>query len=308
MSFINEESHLVNIQNSAGWVVSIANTVAGGDIVSVANSAGWIIAQSNTAGMTVNVINSAGWTVNVANSAGGSVNIINSAGWVVAQSNTAEQTFFLLNSSAVAITNTSLSTVIQNSAGWTVGVGSTSIVNSAGWVVAQSNTDGMTVLIRNSAGWVVNIANSAGWVANVSSTILNSAGWNVAVSNTGNIGLIGGYDTSKVYDGGAAVILKYATINVLNTSNTVIVNAVSDKRIRVMSVMLISRSTNNATIQSGSSSAVSLHGAAYLAANVGFVLSFHPNGWFQTATSTLLNINTTAADSIGGCITYLETS
>lgn len=301
MSFINEESHLVTIENSAGWIVSIANTVAGGDIVSISNSAGWVVAQSNTSGMSVNIINSAGWVFAQSNTSGGNVNIINSAGWVFAQSNTAGM--------VVSVANT---------AGITVGVGSTSIVNSAGWVVAQSNTDGIIALIRNSAGWVVNasstILNSAGWIVAQSNTdgitafIKNSAGWNVAVSNTGNIALVRAYDTAKSYDGGTQVTLKYATINVLNTSNTVIVNAVTDKRIRVMSIMLISRSTNNATIQSGSSSGVSLHGAAYLAANVGFVLNFHPNGWFQTATSTLLNINTTAADSIGGCITYLETS
>src|SRR3990167_5421530 len=90
---------------------------------------------------------------------------------------------------------------ISNSAGWLVGVGSTSIVNSAGWIVSVSNTAGITANIINSAGWIVAISNtsplvsvqnSAGWIFAQSNTsplvsVENSAGWIVNVANTGGV-------------------------------------------------------------------------------------------------------------------------
>jgi len=95
-----------SIVNSAGWVVSIANT-AGLSIsvgsVSIVNSAGWTVGVGSTS-----IVNSAGWVVSIANTQGivvasGSTNIINSAGWVVAQSNTAGMTVNVINSAGWAV-------------------------------------------------------------------------------------------------------------------------------------------------------------------------------------------------------------
>src|SRR3990167_8627623 len=73
-----------------------------------------------------------------------------------------------------------------------------------------------------------------------------------------------------------------------------------------MSLMLVSQGTGLLTWQSGSSSGVGLTGPVYLAANVGYVLPFNPNGWFQTGVETLLNANLTTSTSIGGFITFYE--
>lgn len=143
MTFLNEESRKVLIENSAGWIVT-----TGGGSTNIVNSAGWVVAQSNTEGLgvivrggTVNIINSAGWVFAQSNTAGqsfslegGSINIINSAGWVFAQSNTAGQTFSLQG-------------------------GTINIINSAGWIVAQSNTAGMSAFAIDSAavGAVVSV-------------------------------------------------------------------------------------------------------------------------------------------------------
>ena len=130
------------------------------------------------------------WNLNTApGAAGGSVTITNSSalqitntsltvlvqnssGWIFAQSNTAGESTYIINSAGwiVSVANTSPLVSIQNSAGWLVNASST-ILNSAGWVVAQSNTAGMTVNVINSAGWVVNVANTGGVF-----TILNSGG------------------------------------------------------------------------------------------------------------------------------------
>ena len=195
------------------------------------------------------------------------------------------------NSSSILITNTSLTVMVQNSSGWNIGVGSTSIVNSAGWVVSVANTIGLVI-----ASGSMNIINSSGWVLSASSTIMNSSR------------LVTTYDCAYAMDGTALVTLQYGTINITNSTNTIIVRAQSDTRIKVMSLMLVSQGTGLLTWQSGSSSGVGLTGPVYLAANVGYVLPFNPNGWFQTGVETLLNANLTTSTSIGGCITYFMTS
>lgn len=250
-------SPLVSIQNSAGWIVSIANTVAGGDIVQISNSAGWVVSIANTVagGDIVQISNSAGWIVNVANTGG-----------------------------SVVVSNTQ--TAIN-------------IINSAGWIFAQSNTSPL-VSVQNSAGWIVAVSNTNNVVS-----VANTGG-SIVVSNSSNIANT--YDTSYVMDGPNRLVFQYGTINITNSTNTVIVKAISDKRIRVISAFLISQGTGLLTWQSGSSSGIGLTGPVYLAANVGYVLPEHQGGWFQTGTSTLLNLNFPSATSIGGCLTYLATS
>ena len=207
--------------------------------------------------------------------------------------------------------------VVSNSIGWIVNQANTSaggdvvsISNSAGWIFAQSNTSPL-VSIQNSSGWIFNQANTANQTVIIvggSINVVNTAGIVVAISNTANNTVANAYDTNKIWDGTTELRMKYKAVAINGTSNTLIVNAVSDKRIRVMSLFVISNTINNLVWQSGSSAATDLTGVTFLASNVGYVLPFNPNGWFQTGTSTLLNALTTAQNSIGGCITYLETS
>ena len=360
-------SPLVSIQNSAGWVVSIANTVAGGDLVSINNSAGWVVSASST------ILNSAGWIVGISNTANWVVNasstILNSAGWVVGVSNTAGWSVAVSNTlpgwdvkvGSTSIVNSAGWVVsVANTAGWLVGVGSVSIVNSAGWIVSLATTAGVSTVVQSAAlittsrtavilnsgglfamqsgawnvgitntlpGWQVkmdstSIVNSAGWIVSQSNTdgmtvnVINSAGWVFAQSNTANqtvavlnsSSFVTTYDTSRMYDGTTQLTMAYSSLTVSNSGNTVVINAQTDKRIRVMSVFLMSYNTTSLIWQSGSSTSLNLTGSTYLATNVGYVLPFHPNGWFQTQTSTLLNINLSSPTSIGGCITYLITS
>ncbi len=260
---VNSQNLGVNVQNSAGWVVYIANTVAGGNAVTVTNSGGLYAMQSGP------------WSVSVLNSSA------------------LQGTFTILNSSALSITNTvfavsNTSPLVQ-------------VTNSAGWVMAQSNTSPL-VQVQNSAGWVVAQSNTAGMSAN----IINSANWVIAQSNTN--GLVTTYDTNRVYDGTTSTTMRYATIVVGGSGNTALVNAVSSNRIRVMSMFLISSGTGTVFIQSASSSATNLTGPIFLAANVGFVLDFNPNGWFQTAAATQLSLSSSTINSMGGCLTYIVCS
>ena len=150
-------------------------------------------------------------------------------------------------------------------------IGLVAVTNSAGWIFSQSNTNGSTV------------------------TIINSS----RLATT--------YDVTYAMDGTALVTMKYGTINIVNSTNTIVVNAISNSRIKVMSVFLMSQGTGLLTWQSATGG-VGITGPTYLATNVGYVLPFNQNGWFQTGVAAELGINLTTPTSIGGCISYLTTS
>ncbi len=252
-------------------LIGTINTIAigAGNNVTVTNSGGLFAMQSGAWTVSSTILNSAGWIVNVANT-GGNVNITNSAGWVFAQSNTNNQ-----------------GVIVQNSGGLFA-------QQSGPWTVTVANTGGtaLSPTIANTAGWIVAISNTAG----TTTTILNSSNF------------VTTYDSSRMYDGTTQLTMQYASINIVNSTNTVLVNAQTNLRIKIMSMMMIAQGTGLVTIQSGSSSGIGLTGPIYLAANVGFVLPFNQNGWMQTQTSTQLNLNLTSPTSIGGCISYLATS
>lgn len=171
------------------------------------------------------------------------------------------------------------------------------IANSAGWIVSVSNTGG-SVLVSNTQT-AINIINSAGWVMAQSNTsplvqIQNSAGWIIDSM----------LESSSMGVAGVARTPGFAIISVSATDNT-IVSAVADRRIRVLSMDMMAATPINGRFQSGVAG-TNLTGYSFMGASGGLVRPFNPAGWFQTATNTLLNLNLTAAQSVGGCLTYLE--
>lgn len=139
----------VGISNSAGWVVSIANTIAGGSLVSINNSAGWIVNVANTSPL-VQVQNSAGWIVNVANTGGSvvvsntqtAINIINSAGWIINQANT---------------------------------VGNINIINSAGWATYALDSAAVGSVVTAIASTVGTVTLAASQTKRVALSIYNAS-------------------------------------------------------------------------------------------------------------------------------------
>ena len=230
--------------------------------------------QANTipGGSAVTITNSGG--LFAMQSGAWNVGITNTLpGWQVKMDSTS-----IVNSAGwvVSIANTAGwligvgSVSIVNSAGWTVGVGSTSIVNSAGWVVFQANTAGMTINIINSSGWIID-------------SMIESSSMGVS---------------------GVARTPGFAVIAASSQDN-VIVSAVVGRRIRVISMDIMAQVAVNARFQSGTGG-TNLTGFSFIGGSGGLVRPFNPAGWFQTATSTLLSLNLTAATSVGGCLTYLE--
>jgi hypothetical protein len=75
----------------------------------------------------------------------------------------------------------------------------------------------------------------------------------------------------------------------------------------VLAAAFMANGTVNVKFQSGAGG-TDLTGLFYLVANTGAALPYNPAGWFETAVTTLLNLNLSAAIAVGGCITYIEVS
>ncbi len=103
---------------------------------------------------------------------------------------------------------------------------------------------------------------------------------------------------------GSSLTVKYAVIDHAVSGDNTIVAAVTGKRIRVVSLCLISTGTVNVRFESGASG-TALTGQMNLVANAGFVLNENHSGWFQTAAGSLLNLELSGATSVDGMLTYI---
>lgn len=112
-------------------------------------------------------------------------------------------------------------------------------------------------------------------------------------------------ETSQMTAAGTILTLKFAAIAASSSGNNTLVAAVTSKKIRVLALYLVSNGTVNVKFQSGAGG-TDLTGLAYLVANTGFVLPYNPVGWFETAVTTLLNANLSAAIAVGGSLVYVE--
>lgn len=99
--------------------------------------------------------------------------------------------------------------------------------------------------------------------------------------------------------------VKYAVIDCASSGDNTLVAAVTGKKIRVISCMLISAGTVTTRFESGTGG-TALTGQMNLIANTGYVLPYNPDGWFETASAALLNLELSAAISVDGCLTYVE--
>lgn len=99
-------------------------------------------------------------------------------------------------------------------------------------------------------------------------------------------------------------VKRVAIDNASNGDNT-LVAAVTGKKIRVLSIVLISTGAVTVRFESGASG-TALSGQMALAANVGFSSGYSPVGHFETAAGELLNLELSGATSVDGFLTYLE--
>ncbi len=104
--------------------------------------------------------------------------------------------------------------------------------------------------------------------------------------------------------------MKYAIVNASASGSNTIVAAVTNKRIRVLSYVIIAAGDVSATWQSASNAlsgpmASAAHGGA--APSAGQATPGGLIGQFETNQGEALNLNLSAAVAVGGHITYIVT-
>lgn len=98
---------------------------------------------------------------------------------------------------------------------------------------------------------------------------------------------------------------KYAVIDDASSGDNEIVALVASRKIRVLSMFMISAGTVAARFESDAAG-TALTGQMNLIANSGFVLPFNPAGWFETVAGESLNLELSDAISVDGSLTYIE--
>ena len=110
--------------------------------------------------------------------------------------------------------------------------------------------------------------------------------------------------TDTLYNGETPLVPKFAAINATGNGDNTLVAGVPTKKVRVLSLFAIASNDVTGTIQSSTTGAIA--GPLTLSNVYGFVLNYNPNGWFQTATGELLNLNLSSAVQVGGSLSYIE--
>ena len=106
--------------------------------------------------------------------------------------------------------------------------------------------------------------------------------------------------------GDATSAVKFGVIDdATSGDNTLQAAAGAGIKIRVLALFMISAGTATARFESGTGG-TALTGQMTLVANSGFTLPYNPEGWFETADNTLLNLELSAAVSMDGCFAYVE--
>ena len=104
--------------------------------------------------------------------------------------------------------------------------------------------------------------------------------------------------------------VKFAEIDSAGNETFDVVAAVTGKRIRVMSYVLSAAGAQIVKFQSkGAGAAVELSGTGIhtiAAVNNTFAAAHNPAGWFETVSGEKLQVVSSAANALGGHLSYVE--
>jgi hypothetical protein len=105
---------------------------------------------------------------------------------------------------------------------------------------------------------------------------------------------------------GLALTPKYAVIDAAISGDNTIVAAVSAKKIRVLALHLTMTGTLVTIRFESGAGGTALTGQMQPLAGSGITMPFNPVGWFETAAAALLNMELSGAQSVDGCLVYVE--
>lgn len=98
--------------------------------------------------------------------------------------------------------------------------------------------------------------------------------------------------------------VQYAVVDHAASGDNTLVAAVTGKKIRVVSFLLVAAGTVTTRFESGASG-TALTGQMTMAINSVISAAYNPAGWFETAAAALLNLELSAAVSVDGVIGYV---
>lgn len=111
--------------------------------------------------------------------------------------------------------------------------------------------------------------------------------------------------TDYMMSGTSQLVPKFAAISA-SGADTTLVSSVLAKKIRVLALVLTaSGGAGGVRFESGTGG-TALTGVMELLADTALVLPFNPVGWFETAVTTLLNMELTTITDADGCLVYVE--
>jgi hypothetical protein len=110
-------------------------------------------------------------------------------------------------------------------------------------------------------------------------------------------------NTDLVMNGNTAITPKFVAIVASSSGANAILAAVSGKKIRVLSYVIVATTAVTAKFQSA---AVDLTGAMPLGATGVLSAPFNVLGHFETAASAALNLTLGSAVAVSGHLTYIE--
>lgn len=109
--------------------------------------------------------------------------------------------------------------------------------------------------------------------------------------------------TDALMSGTTTLTPKFAVVSASAAGDNTVVAAVASKKIRVISYVLVAAGAVTAKWRSGTTD---ISGPLAFAANGGAAPGYNPFGFFETASGAALNLNLSAAVTVGGHITYVE--
>lgn len=127
----------------------------------------------------------------------------------------------------------------------------------------------------------------------------------VNITSSGDLSVATKVDSSTIQDGDTALTPKFAVINVAGSGNNTIITAVTGKKIRVLQYTFVCGAAVNVRWEGGAGG-TALTGIMEFAANSGISVPYSPVGHFETAVTTLLNLELSGAVNVDGHITYVE--
>lgn len=110
--------------------------------------------------------------------------------------------------------------------------------------------------------------------------------------------------TDVIMNDTTALTPKFAKIDATSSGTTTVINAVTGKKLRVLSLNFICGGQVDVEFRSGTSTA--LTGAYELVANSGLVLPFSPVGHFETSSGQALVIYLADSQPVDGSLVYVE--